>query len=883
MPRKSTKDQIALLEVRTKTAPCVPAIRGAVAAWREKDYPGITQTTRQLLNHWFKTDHRLRNGQMFRYHDAQREAIETLIYLYEVAGVRRHKELVETYATNTPNLRLLQYDDFARYCVKMATGSGKTKVMALAILWHYFNAVAEGRDDYARTFLVIAPNVIVFERLRSDFAGGRIFRADPMIPPELDIFWDMECYLRGDGERASSQGALYLTNVQQLYDRPDTAKQTEPDAMTAVLGHKPAPARGEADDVARRIAERGAPCLVLNDEAHHTHDEESEWNKVIRRLDGDLARKTHPLPPHDTGGDSLRLPSPIRGGVGGGAGVVTQLDVTATPRYSKGALFTWTVFDYPLKQAILDGLVKRPMKGVAVGIHEQPSDLASVKYQAYLTAGVERWRAYREQLEPLDKKPILFVMLNSTVEADDVGDYLRTKYPAEFGGAGLLIIHTDNTGEVSKRDLDAARTLAREVDEATSPVNAIVSVLMLREGWDVQNVTVIVGLRPYTSKANILPEQTIGRGLRRMFRELGNTYTERVDVIGNKAFLEFVTQLEQDEDIALDEFDLEKDKVVIVTIAPDPAKMDKDLTIPELSPILARKKTLAEEIGALDIAAMACPALPKKEQDAAAQSFHYEGYDIISLEKLVEADYTIPQAQTAQEVISYYAKRIAQEVKLPSQFAALAPKVREFLETRAFGSAIDIETPAMIKAISSNVAQYVTVRTFVAALRAVIVEELSPSLLHAGRALSAMRGFATSRPTITAQKTVFNLIPCENNFEKRFAQFLESAPDVAAFAKLPEQFGFRVEYTDTVGNLRYYEPDFVALLADGTHALIETKGREDTDVARKDRAAIIWCENATLLTEMSWRYIKVPQKGFEQLHADEFADLAVLAPSGLLA
>ncbi len=853
MPRKATKDQIALLEVRTKTAPCVPAIREAVAAWREKNYAGVTNTTRQLLNYWFKTDHRPRDGSAFRYHDSQREAIETLIYLYEVADVRTHKALVEGYATNTPNLRLLQYDDFARYCVKMATGSGKTKVMALAVLWHYFNAVAEGRDDFARTFLIIAPNVIVFERLKADFGGGRIFRTDPMIPPELQIFWDMECYLRGDGERASSQGALYLTNIQQLYDRPDS-KSDEPDAMTAVLGMKPAPARGDADDIDDRIAGRGAPCLVINDEAHHTHDEESEWNKVIRRINTDLAV--------------------------GATGVASQLDFTATPRYSKGSLFTWTVFDYPLKQAILDGLVKRPMKGVAVGIHEQPSDIASVKYQAYITAGVERWRAYREQLAPLDKKPILFVMLNSTAEADDVGDYLRTKYPAEFGGAGLLIIHTDNTGEVSKRDLDAARTLAREVDEATSPVNAIVSVLMLREGWDVQNVTVIVGLRPYTAKANILPEQTIGRGLRRMFRELGNTYIERVDVIGNKAFLEFVTQLEQDEDIALDTFDLEKDKVIIVTIAPDPAKIDKDITIPELSPILARKKTLAEEIGALDIATMQCPTLPKKEQDAAAQSFRYEGYDIISLEKLVEADYTIPQAQTAQEVISYYAKRIAQEVKLPTQFAALVPKVREFLETRAFGGPTGIEIPAMIKAISSNVAQYVTVRTFVAALREVIVEELSPELVHAGRALSTMRGFATSRPTITAHKTVFNLIPCENNFEKRFAQFLESAPDVAAFAKLPEQFGFHVEYTDTVGNLRYYEPDFVALLTDGTHALVETKGREDVDVARKDRAAIIWCENATLLTGTAWHYIKVPQKGFEQLHADEFADLIVLAPSG---
>src|SRR5205823_12839612 len=89
------------------------------------------------------------------------------------------KSLVESFATRS-DLRLLQYDDFARYCTKMATGSGKTKAMSLAIAWQFFNAVAEARDDFAKTFLIIAPNVIVFERLRTDFEGGRIFRADPV-------------------------------------------------------------------------------------------------------------------------------------------------------------------------------------------------------------------------------------------------------------------------------------------------------------------------------------------------------------------------------------------------------------------------------------------------------------------------------------------------------------------------------------------------------------------------------------------------------------------------------------------------------------------------------------------------------------------------------
>ena len=144
------------------------------------------------------------------------------------------------------------------------------------------------------------------------------------------------------------------------------------------------------------------------------------------------------------------------------------------------------------------------------------------------------------------------------------------------------------------------------MDAERSPINCIVSVMMLREGWDVQGVTVIVGLRPYTSKANILPEQTVGRGLRLMFR--GATgYIERVDVIGNKTFIEFVEQLEREEDIQLDTFKI-GEKVSIITIAPDPNKMDKDIALPVLSPILTRKKSLAEEIAALDVSAFASRA-----------------------------------------------------------------------------------------------------------------------------------------------------------------------------------------------------------------------------------------------------------------------------------
>jgi len=263
--RKQNGDQLSLLEARVATAPLVPGIREKVKAWREGGYNEISDTTRILLNYWFYTDHRLPNGRKFAYHYFQREAVETLIYLYDVAEARRHKSLVETFATRG-DLRLLRYDDFARYCVKMATGSGKTKVMSLAIAWQFFNAVAEARDDFAKSFLLIAPNVIVFERLRTDFAGGRIFRADPVIPPELEIFWrDFQYYMRGESERASSLGALYLTNVQQLYERPE-GEQDEPKELTAVLGQKPSAQTSAIEDFGKRIIDRGGPVVVLSDE-----------------------------------------------------------------------------------------------------------------------------------------------------------------------------------------------------------------------------------------------------------------------------------------------------------------------------------------------------------------------------------------------------------------------------------------------------------------------------------------------------------------------------------------------------------------------------------------------------------------------------------------
>src|SRR5438874_3788837 len=700
----------------------------------------------------------------------------------------------------------------------MATGSGKTKVMALAIAWQYFNAVREQDEiakDYAKTYLLIAPNVIVLERLKADFASGSIFKQDPIRPKEFDIFWDFDCVMRGEGERAHSEGVLFLTNIQQLYDRPDRSDEDEPEAMTAILGPKPPANKLETSNFVERIATRKGNLLVINDEAH------------------------------------------------------------------QGAIFPWTISDYPLKQAILDGIVKRPMKGVAK-IETGKSEYASVKYKGYLTAAVERWKEYRNQLKPLKKKPVLFIMMNSSEEADDVAEWIAKAYPAEFGDGKTQTIHTKKSGEISDKDLDKARETVKNVDRADNPINAIVSVLMLREGWDVQNVTVVVGLRPYTAKANILPEQAIGRGLRLMFRDLTADYTERVDIIGNQKFLDFVDDLEKLEDLKLDTFELGKDPVRILTLMPLAERKEFDIGLPVLSPTLVRKKSLADEIASLEVMTFQTMLLPLTADDPNNKTFRYEGHDIITLQKIVERDYKVPEPQTAQELIGYYARRIAEAVKLPSQFAALAPKIRDFFENKAFGRWVDLNDMVTVRAMGTQVASYVCIQEFARVLKQMSIAEQEPQLLEAARMLSSCQPFPWSRKVLEANKCVFNMVPCDNDFEKEFARFLENADDVRTFAKLPQPFGFSIDYTDAGMNLRSYYPDFVATDKQEIHWLIETKGMETTDVGHKDIAATNWCENATALTKTQWKYAKIQQKRFEVLQPSRLADLAALGLPSLV-
>lgn len=162
-----------------------------------------------------------------------------------------------------------------------------------------------------------------------------------------------------------------------------------------------------------------------------------------------------------------------------------------------------------------------------------------------------------------------------------------------------------------------------------------------------------------------------------------------------------------------------------------------------------------------------------------------------------------------------------------------------------FGKPVDLQDREILRAMATPLAHYVTVKTFSAVLLAAAIAEQEPKLIEADRFLSTCAPFPWSQLVYEARKTVFNVVPCDNELEKTFAHFLDAAPDVVAFAKLPMRFAFAIEYVDEAKNLRLYHPDFVAVDREQTRYLLETKGQNTADVPHKDHAAKVWCENAS--------------------------------------
>ena len=530
-----------------------PLIPGIVDGSGSKLLDQVTPVTAELLRFWFQQDYcELRE---LNFHAGQRAAILHIIYAHEVLGTTRLRDLYETVA---PEAMLeggvlgevtRDRHDHPKYAAKMATGTGKTWVLNALLVWQYLNKLANPQDPrFSSNFLLVAPGLIVYDRLldsfqgkeqdgERDFATSDIYRQQDLFIPDtyrtqVFTFLQSSVVTKTEiGRKVTGSGLIAITNWHLLAGKedPDFLDDDEVEAPGAEIDPKaaiesffpltPGTSAGNALDVLDRRFLRGGPLqalkdlpdlVVFNDEAHHIHEvrksdevTDVEWQKSLSEIASTKGRR------------------------------FIQIDFSATPYNevgsgrSKGkAYFPHIVVDFDLKSAMRSGLVKSLALDKRKEIAALPLDFKAERdeqkrvtglsngQRVMLQAGLKKLQILEEQFADADpdKHPKLLVVCEDTNVTPHVVEYLQSTGLSEDD---ILRVDSGRKAELGPKDWEPIREKLFDVDRHKQP-KVIVSVLMLREGFDVSNIAVIVPLR--SSQASILLEQTIGRGLRLMWR-----------------------------------------------------------------------------------------------------------------------------------------------------------------------------------------------------------------------------------------------------------------------------------------------------------------------------------------------------------------------------
>ncbi len=861
--------------------PLVHKLRKAVYEWRQNHYAGATKTSKSLLDWWFKKEHIQESGESleyFQYYFAQREAVETVIYLHDVAKIKSPQDLMKFDSSGAVSHQMFE-EDWLRFVIKMATGSGKTKVLSLLLAWSYFHKIYETDSDLSRNFLLIAPNIIVLDRLRADFEGLKIFRQDPVLPingyhqKNWKTDFQLSLHIQDQIHKINPHGNIFLTNIHRVYSSSDTLPSFEdenraeyflgPKSVTKTINSKT-----DLGLIIREIDE----LAIFNDEAHHIHDEKLAWFEAIQDINNKLKMK----------GGFLSL----------------QLDVTATPKHNNGSIFIQTISDYPLVEAVAQNVVKHPVlpdKKSRDKLQEKKTIKFTEKYEDYIRLGVLEWRkAYNENIK-LDKKSILFVMTDDTRACDDVADYLAKTYP-DLKNA-ILSIHTNKSGEIlesnrtskSREELEHLRHQANTIDNLNNPYKVIVSVLMLKEGWDVKNVTTIVGLRAYSAKSNILPEQTLGRGLRLMYQDTSDIQ-EKVSVIGTEAFIEFVESI-QKEGVKLEYEDMgdkspPKAPLIVEVDLDNPAKdiLQLDISVPILTPKSYReyKNLSALNVSKFQFEKQDWKTFPssksrridfkymvQKETDENGDG-EKESY---SHSVFLDDSNTID----LENVIGFFARTIRKELKLLSGYYVLYEKVKEFVQGHLFQESIDLKNEEIIKNLSEPHVTRLIIDTFKKEINALTLQERSMAdLKSASFSIMNTRPFRVQeRGFLSPKKSVFNRIVGGNNLELEFAQYLDNCEDIVSWTKnYFVAVGFKLDYVNHEGYLKDYYPDFLVKKSKNEFYIVETKGREDLNDPLKMKRLKAFCSDVSQSNlPGKWAFVFVDEEGFKKYRPKNFQSL----------
>lgn len=910
----------------------------------------VTPVTAELLKYWFCEPYT--NERKYNFHVGQRQSILNIIYLHEVLGVECVTDIYEKAAPDLvpeTDLAALSQEKYQlpKYAVKMATGTGKTWVMHAILLWQVLNARHEEEHTgrYTRHFAIVAPGLVVYDRLLDAYLGrlkSGTNERDPLtndfyrnqdlfIPPQYreEVF----CFIQnnvvskeeGIGRKTTGDGLIALTNWHLFMQAEDEEVADENEASTVIdeiLPLRPGISAGNALDTLDRQYLRGAEMeylaelpelMVINDEAHHIHENkvagevyEVEWQRGLNYIGKNKQR----------------------------VGRFFQIDFSATPYDTSGSgrkkvkhYFPHIVVDFALNDAMKLGLVKT----LLLDKRQELTELADLDYKAVrdernkvvglsdgqrlmLRAGLAKLKILEEGFTKIDqeKYPKMLVMCEDTSVTPFVEKFLM-----EEGLSQDDVLRIDSTAKGELKDAEWLRVKERlfNVDKYSCP-KVIVSVLMLREGFDVNNICVIVPLR--SSQASILLEQTVGRGLRLMWREpeyqeekLENrrnvlikklqpkSYLDMLSIVEHPAFDQFYKELMEEGLAGTDEGELGGSGGVtgdIIKVGLKENYSDYDLYWPmvirdaeeEITPsqidiaslypftdfTLEHLRTYLATSGETFVSQAVMTETRFGKYEVKADLFTATSYN----EYLMKLLRTIT---TRMDRVGARAQRELPTLQINQR--DIIRIIDVYIRTRLFGQPFNPFNGNDWKILLSKNA-IVTQH---------IIKEVSKAIhrmqenVMTSEAVVEKIWFSTVRTlrirenySMELEKVIYEKVGYPSNrggFEKAFSEFLDRDAGVECFLKINEsQHAFAtIFYLRTDGLLASYHPDFIVRTADNIY-IIETKGDDkvrDMNVQQKKMASMEWCKKINRLDEdarmyRDWTYVLLSETTFYSLSAN---------------
>lgn len=910
----------------------------------------VSHVTQDLLRFWFADA--FCDARSINFHEGQKQAILNTIYAHEILkseSVFDMYSAVNNEITVQMDLTYLKKDKFShpKYCIKMATGTGKTWVLNALLIWQYLNAKLEEVPSgfYSKRFLIVAPGLIVYERLLDAYLGKesedgtRDFNTSDFkqfeglfVPPAYKetVFGFIQSGVvkkNEIGRKATGDGMIAITNWHLLAgvddeEYPDISPLENPSqAIKELLPITPGTSAGHSLETLDNQYLSGGEIdyltgldnmVVFNDEAHHIHEtkkagivSEVEWQKSLNRISEGKGRQ------------------------------FIQIDFSATPYDVTGSgqkrtkhYFPHIVVDFDLKTAIHRGLVKTITLDKRKEIATMELDYKAVRegntviglsdgQKLMLRAGLQKLRILEEQFVDLtkdkegisDKHPKMLVICEDTKVSPHVTQFLIDS--EGLSENEVVQIDSDKKGSIPAKEWDRVKQRLFNIDRHESP-KVIVSVLMLREGFDVSNICVIVPLR--SSQAPILLEQIIGRGLRLMWREPDyqdiktenrirllhkkqepSNYLDILSIVEHPAFIEFYDELVKEGAIAeAHELPENRESILgdIIRVGLKPDYKDYDL----YWPIVVQDK---EEI----------------LQVAETSSQYFTGVDWYSLDKL-------KGMVTKEEVF------VSEEITVKTRFGDYkvtgdlftAKSYNEFLSklvktiTGAFAKvsqrmtknypAMQINNASLIRVVDDFIRNGLFNQPFdpfednnwrvlllsQAGITQHLVKELSKIIydmqnnINVHEAVVIKKYFSEvselkmrENYSLDITKTIYERLPYPSNkgeLEKNFMLFCDNDAQVNSLLKVNEHYHYfaHLSYIRTDGMLSAYHPDFI-VKTDSAVYLVETKAAKDMNdhnVRQKELAALDWLEKINELNPddrmgCEWSYVLLGENTFYSL------------------